>query len=335
MMIVKRMKRAIAILFVLFASHLFLFAETWSFDALGIQFRTPDEIVGMTIPDNQIVKHVNAQTPINIFTGNSEKFSITVSAQYSPIETFILVPEDVLLPMMWNDYYSEIYELLGITVSDVSTDKIGIFDAVRYEAVSDVDGIKASLIMYQTVVNQYCLVFAFAADYFNESQLEYFAERVINTFEIIGDGQIPDCFDPTIVLMHEGIVSCPENSSYAYSLPSPGVSIYRDGELIISISESDLYTSFSSSDKAFVKRKDVNNTMFPPEDMALLLEIPVSSISTKNIAGKEWYRIENYGEQDSLVYCRIYNGYMDLYFTDTWNEETLISMLLTVVDAWE
>lgn len=325
--------RRIVFVFLLLTMALSLAATTWNFDAIGIHFRTPDEIVGMTIPDNQILEHVNAQSPINIFSGNSEKIFITVTAQYSPIETFILVPEDVLLPMVWSDYYNDIYELFGIIVSDVSIDKMGILDAVRYEAIIDVEGTKASLIMYQTVVNQYCLVFAFAADSFNASQLEYFAERVINTFEIIGDGQIPDCFDPTIVLMHEGNVSCPENSSYAYSLLSPGVCIYRDGEMIISISESDLYTSFSFSDRALVKRKDVNNTMFPPADMALLLEIPVSAISTRNIGGKEWYRIENYDEQDSLVYCRIYNGYMDLYFTDTRNEATLISMLLTVVDA--
>ena len=63
--------------------------------------------------------------------------------------------------------------------------------------------------------------------------------------------------------------------------------------------------------------------------MALNLGLPVSAVKTEMIGGREWYRVEGYNGDESIVYCRIYDGYFDLFFAEEDDIQLLKSMLLT------
>lgn len=306
-----------------------LFGTTWDFEALGISFSTPDEVVGMAIPDNQIINHVDNQVPIQVFSGTCEDYSVNVTAQYMPIETFVLMSEDLLLSLWGNDSYIELFRSMGMNITDVSTYRAGVLDTVRYEVMSDAGGSRVFVVLYQTIVNQYCLTFGITVDYSNRYQLNTIADGIIDTLTVIGSGMIPDCFNPEITLISGATVECPEDCSYAYTLRTAGAYIYRGDELVITISESDLYSAMTPYEQIHTERYEVNNDMYPPRDMALNLGLPVSAVKTEMIGGREWYRVEGYNGDESIVYCRIYDGYFDLFFAEEDDIQLLKSMLLT------
>ena len=310
-----------------------LSGASWDFQALGISFSTPDEVVGMAVPDNQITSKVRDDVPLQIFSGFCEDYSVTVTALYAPLEPLIFMPEDLLLELWSSDPYMDFYESMNIKIKDISVYHVGILDTIRYNMESDASGYRTYTMMYQTIVNQYCLTFGIAVDYRNRQHLEAIAEEIMDSLRVIGTGKTPDCFNPEIMLMSNTSFICPEDCYYTYFIDGTGAFIYRGDELIITMMENDIYLEMTPYEQLHTDRSDVNNDMYPPSDMAFILDLPASAVRTEKIGGREWYRIDGYNGGDTIAYCRIYDGYLDLFFAEENNVQTLKAMFLTMADA--
>ena len=306
------------------------------FDSIGISFEIPTDFNAKISTDDEIISNVSEDGvfPVLEAWDPSGTYFITLTTSYVPGETFIHLSEEWVNNQFEMADMDKYYSTMGFDLKELSVFDAGLVDTTKLEFIGSGQYSGRYVTSYQTVINRYNLVFSFSTSSAYYEQAEETVEALLASMDLIGYGELPDCYSPIIQMETNGLtIDCPAGYSWERALLSDSVSIRSNNpeidSTIITCYVADLYETLSPVEKISTSRSSLDS--MSKEDFATNAKIDYSSISDEIIDGMHWYRTTEASE-GHIVYFRIYNGYYEMFACgeEPEQEALLIEMIETI-----